>query len=159
VIAAAGRHDQPDGSAASATKMAMTVATLRSMAKTELARKAGQYFVVGGVSALIDWSFFALFLYTVDAHYLVAGTLSFVVATAVNYVLSIRYVFNSGGRSRRTEIALVYLASVVGIILNLAVLGTLIELFALHPMLAKVISTVSAFGWNFCARYFWIFER
>ena len=135
------------------------VATMKSMIGTELVRKAGRYFVVGGISALIDWSFFALFLYAADAHYLVAGTISFVFATAVNYVLSVRYVFNAGRRARHAEIALVYLASVVGILINLAVLGGLIEFLAIHPMLSKVISTVSAFGWNFYARYFWIFER
>ena len=135
------------------------MATMRSVIETELARKAGRYFVVGGASALTDWAFFALFLYAANTHYLVAGTLSFLVATALNYVLSVRYVFKAGGRSRRTEIALVYLASVVGILINLAVLGGLIEFLAIHPMVAKIISTVSAFGWNFCARHFWIFER
>ena len=138
---------------------AATMATVKSVIETEIARKAGRYFIVGGASALTDWSFFALFLYAAGTHYLIAGTLSFMIATALNYVLSVRYVFNAGRRSRHTEIALVYLASVVGIMINLAVLSGLIEYLSIHPLLAKVISTVSAFGWNFCARYFWIFER
>ncbi len=70
-----------------------------------------------------------------------------------------RYVFNAGRRSRHTEIALVYIASVVGLLINLAVLGGLIEFLAVHPMVSKVIGTVSSFGWNFCARYFWIYDR
>ena len=108
---------------------------------------------------MTDWAFFAYFLYAVETHYLVAGTLSFFFATAVNYVLSVRYVFNTGRRSRRAEIALVYLASAVSILINLSVLGGLIEYLEIHPMLSKVFSTVSAFGWNFSVRYFWIFDR
>ena len=94
-----------------------------------------------------------------DAHYLIAGTLSFIFATAFNFVLSVRYVFNAGRRSRHTEIFLVYVASAIGLLINLAVLGGLVELLAIHPMASKIIGTVSAFGWNFCARYFWIFDR
>ena len=68
---------------------------LKRVIETELVRKAAQYFIVGGISALIDWVFFALFFYVVDAHYLIAGTLSFIFATAFNFVLSVRYVFDS----------------------------------------------------------------
>ena len=133
--------------------------TVRPIMDADLVRKAGRYFVVGGVSALADWAFFALFLYAADVHYLAAGLLSFVFATALNYALSVRYVFDAGRRSRRAQIALTYAVSVVGVLINLAVLGGLVEYLALHPMVSKLGGTASAFGWNFCARYFWIFER
>ncbi len=125
----------------------------------DLVRKFTRYFVVGGVCALIDWTVFAAILYGAEAHYLVAGTLSFVVATGINYFLSVRYVFERGKRSRRSAITLVYVASTIGIMVNLAVLGGLIEIFSLHAMLAKIAGTGVAFGWNFGSRYYWIFNR
>ena len=133
--------------------------TLKSLLETDFVRKFWLYFAVGGTCAAMDWALFALFLYGADLYYLLSATISFVIATGVNYVLSVRYVFEIGRRSRRELIVLVYIASGVGILINLAVLSGLIEVVGLHPMLAKVVGTGSAFGWNFASRYFWIFER
>ena len=91
----------------------------RGLLETNLVRKFAQYFVVGGISALVDWALFALFLYVFEFHYLLSATISFVFATAVNYVLSIRYVFKNRQRSAHAEVALVYIASAVGILINL----------------------------------------
>ncbi len=134
-------------------------AALRALNRTDFGNKFIRYFVVGGICALTDWVVFPIFLYGADFHYLVAGTISFVVATGLNYVLSVRYVFEAGRRARHTELLLVYAASTVGILINLAALGALIELAGIHPMIAKILGTGSAFAWNFCARYYWIFNR
>lgn len=122
-------------------------------------RKFLRYLVVGGLAALLDWALFPLFLYGLGLHYLVAATLSFVLATAFNYLLSIRWVFLNSRFSRRQEILLVYGVSAVGIVINLTVLWGMIELVALHPMIAKIAGTATAFGWNFMARYLWVFAR
>ena len=125
----------------------------------DFVHKFALYFIVGGVSALIDWALFAFILYGVGWHYLIAGTLSFVAATGINYFLSVHYVFERGKRSRRSAVMLVYVASTIGILVNLSVLGGMIEFLGLHPMLAKIGGTGAALGWNFSARYYWIFGR
>lgn len=125
---------------------------------SDLSAKFAGYFLVGGVSAIADFALFSLFLYGAQMHYLAAGTLSFILATALNYVLSVRYVFQSGGRPRHQEVLLVYLVSAVGIAINLGVLALAIEVMELHPLIGKVAGTGSAFGWNFSSRYFWIFR-
>ena len=125
----------------------------------DLIRKFARYFVVGGTCALIDWSVFAVIFYGFEVHYLIAGTISFVISTGLNYFLSVIYVFGSGKRSRRSTITLVYIASAIGIIINLPVLSGLIEFTGLHAMLAKIAGTGTTFGWNFCARYYWIFDK
>jgi len=125
--------------------------------EADFVRKFWLYFAVGGICSLMDWGLFALLLYGADLHYLISGTISFVIATGVNYVLSVKYVFEMGRRSRGEQIALVYFASGVGILINLVVLGGLIEFVGLHPLVAKLVGTASAFGWNFTSRYFWIF--
>ena len=124
----------------------------------DLPSKFGRYFIVGGVCTAADFALFSLFLYAAGLHYLIAAVLSFIVANALNYVLSVRYVFDSGGRPRHHEIMMVYVASGVGITINLAVLALAVELAAVHPLIGKVAGTGAAFGWNFGARYFWIFR-
>ena len=122
-------------------------------------KAARKYFLVGGVSAIIEWTFFAIFLYWLDQHYLVSGTFSFLIATAANYFLSVRFVFGTGRRSRNQRIFLLYLVSAIGIVLNLGVLAVGIDLLGMHEMAAKIVATGAVFGWNFAARYFFVFQK
>jgi len=67
-----------------------------------------RYFIVGGVAATVDIGFFFLVAKLARVNYLVVAPLGFVLATWVNYQLSIRHVFQSGVRfSRKREICLV----------------------------------------------------
>jgi putative flippase GtrA len=131
----------------------------REFLKTDVAQAAQKYIVVGGISALIDWGFFALFLYVFELHYLMAGTVSFILATGANYFLSVRFVFGSGRRKRAERIILLYVVSLVGIGFNLGMLTVGIDIIHTHEMVSKVMATGMALGWNFAARYYFVFKN
>ncbi len=132
---------------------------LRKLLQSDVGRAAQKYFVVGGFCALIDWGFFALFLYVFGLHYLLAGVISFILATGANYVLSVRFVFGAGQRKRAERIALVYIVSLGGIAFNLGMLTIGIDILHTHEMVSKILATGMAFGWNFLARYYFVFKR
>jgi putative flippase GtrA len=122
--------------------------------------KAGRrYFLVGGVSAMIEWSIFALCLFGFDQHYLVSGTISFLFATAANYFMSVRFVFGTGRRPRSQRIFLLYIVSAIGIAFNLGVLAIGIDVVGMHEMASKAVATGAVFGWNFAARYSFVFRK
>jgi putative flippase GtrA len=134
-------------------------ATLREAWRSDVMKAAQKYLMVGGVSALLEWSIFALFLYGLEQHYLVSGAFSFLLATAANYFLSVRFVFGTGRRTRNQRIFLLYLVSAVGILFNLGVLAIGIDLIGMHEMAAKILATGAVFGWNFAARYYFVFQK
>jgi putative flippase GtrA len=118
-----------------------------------------KYFFVGGASAVIDFILFSIFIYTLNIAWPIAGGISFIFATATNYFLSIRFVFNQGARFKQSiELSLVYLVSGVGLILNLSFLYVLIEISGGHPLIAKIMATGVVFFWNFFIRQFFIFK-
>ena len=124
-----------------------------------LARMA-QYFVVGGVSAVVDIAFFFVFAKLLGFNYLAVATIGFLVATLFNYALSIKFVFTSGVRfGKRKEIALVYLVSAAGLAVNLLVLYLAVSVAGLELMLSKVIATGTVFLWNFLTRNYFIFRQ
>ena len=131
----------------------------RELLKSDVAQAAQKYMVVGGISALIDWGFFALFLYVFGLHYLIAGTISFVLATGANYFLSVKFVFGAGRRKRAERIILLYVVSLVGIGFNLGMLTVGIDILHTHEMVSKVLATGMALGWNFAARYYFVFRN
>ena len=117
-----------------------------------------RYFVVGGVAATVDIGFFFLFAKLAGFNYLVVAPLGFVLATWVNYQLSIRHVFRSGARfSRGREILLVYAVSAIGLLINQAVLYVLVDRVGAELMLAKFTATVTVFFWNYAMRNNYVF--
>ena len=139
-------------------KRTMTI-DIRTFLNSDFGRAAQRYLVVGGLSALVDWGIFALMLFGFELHYILAGTISFVLATGLNYYLSVRFVFGSGRRRRSERIVLLYLVSVVGVIFNLGLLSVGIDVLDLHPMLSKILATGLVLVWNFAARYFFVFSK
>lgn len=118
-----------------------------------------RYFVVGGIAAAVDFFVFGVLLYGLSLVWFWAAFVSFFLATAVNYVLSTRHVFESGVRFRKNyEISLVFLVSAIGLGFNQMALYVGIELIGIHPLVAKVGATAMVFFWNFFSRSLFIFK-
>ena len=119
-----------------------------------------KYFLVGGTAAVIDIIIFFLFAKLLGYNYLWVGAAGFTVATLVNYLLSIRYVFESRVRfDRHHELLFVYLVSAIGLTINQVVLYVCVDLIYVEKMLSKLIATGSVFFWNYNARKHFVFKK
>ena len=117
------------------------------------------YFAVGGAAASVDIAGFMLLTRIFHIAWFWAALMSFVVAATVNYVLSIRFAFESGVRFRRHyEFMLVLLVSAIGLLFNELVLWALIGAAGLADLPAKVCATGMVFLWNYNARQNFIFR-
>jgi putative flippase GtrA len=121
--------------------------------------KIVRYFFVGGAAAAVDIGIFTVAVKGLQFDWFFVALFSFVLATAVNYVLSTRYVFESGVRfKKQAEISLVFLVSGIGLVINQSVLWLLIEVANLEEVLSKVMATGAVFAWNYTARSRYIFK-
>jgi putative flippase GtrA len=122
------------------------------------AKRAARYLLVGAAAACVDVSLFLLLAQAAGVPYLRAAATSFVIATLVNYFLSVRFVFVSGVRFRRRwEVALVFAVSGVGLAVNQLVLAFGVENLALPLLAAKLCATGVVFFWNYGARRLLVF--
>jgi putative flippase GtrA len=118
-----------------------------------------RYFVVGGTAALVDWILFYVLAVQLSINFLVAGGISFTIATIVNYFLSVAHVFESGARfQRRHEILAVFVVSGIGLAINQAILFVLVQWISLHLMASKITATGVVFLWNYFARSRYVFR-
>jgi putative flippase GtrA len=118
-----------------------------------------KYFFVGGLSALADFIIFAAFYYIIK-NWFISGLISFCIATFLNYYLSIKFVFESGKRLRKSqEVFLVYLISFIGFTINQSILFLMIEKFNLNVYLSKIATTSIIFIWNFNGRKYFVFLK
>lgn len=118
-----------------------------------------KYILVGGTAAAVDISIFIVFGYYLGFNYLIVGGIGFIIATAVNYVLCIRFVFESKSRfNKKEEIGAIYLVSGTGLVFHEAILALSVEKFLLPLVAAKLVATGSAFFWNYLSRKYFVFK-
>ena len=121
-------------------------------------KRLARYFLVGGAAACVDIGLFLVGTSVLDLPYLRVNAFGFVVATLVNYFLSVRFVFVSGARFRRRwEVVLVFIVSAIGLGLNQLILAGGVEIAHLIPIVAKLIATGAVFSWNYLARRLIVF--
>ena len=121
--------------------------------------KLFKYFITGGIAGLVDLGLFTLLAKILDFHYLIAGTASFIVATLVNYIISITIVFESGARFKKHhEVMLIYFVSAVGLLINLFFLFVFIDLFNIEKVISKILASCMGFFWNYYSRKHFVFR-
>ncbi|XPV68176.1 MAG: GtrA family protein [Halarcobacter sp.] len=119
-----------------------------------------KYFFVGGTAAVVDVGLFFIFAKFLSYNYLVVGFFTFIIATFVNYYLSIKFVFESGKKFKKHhEIFLIYIVSATSLVLNLFLLYCFHDLLKIDVGVSKIIVTGLLFFYNYSVRKFLIFQR
>ena len=118
------------------------------------------YFFVGGVAALTDLMIFFVMTELMGFNYILVSLLGFLIATLVNYKLSILVVFESEVRFKRSiEILFVYTVSSVGLAVHIITLYIFIDLLTIDKMISKVSAIFVAFIFNYLLRKHYVFRR
>jgi len=117
-----------------------------------------KYFFVGGFAAIIDIGLFSLFASYLGLPWIPVSIFTFILATLVNYFLSIQIVFKSGVRHQKhVELIGVFIVSTLALLVNQAVLYVGIEILGLQLIISKIIATGTVFFWNYFGRSKFIF--
>jgi putative flippase GtrA len=118
-----------------------------------------KYFIVGGIAALINIIIFFIFAKVLRFNYFAIGALAFIVATFINYILSIKYIFKSGIRfDKQKELFWIYIVSIIGLIENEVILYLFINLLHAEIMISQIIAIGIVFIWNYIARNNFVFK-
>ncbi len=123
------------------------------------------YFCVGGTAALVEWGTFYLFSNVFGIFYQLATVLSFIFSTTVNWILGRMFTFKGSeykGHEAK-EMMLVFLVSLIGLGINMALMWLFVSVFGLSSGLQKLASKIMATGivffWNFLSRKLLIYKN
>lgn len=109
--------------------------------------------VVGVIAFVIDYGLMVLLTELFNVNYLISATISFTVSVIFNYVASMRYVFaHKEGLSRRREFIIFVVLSVIGLLINDALMWVGVDLFGISYLLVKIFATAVVMVWNFVTR-------
>lgn len=119
-----------------------------------------RYFLVGGISFIVDITFLYLLTETGKVNYLISAVISFLLGLVCNYVLSIRWVFSERVLENKwAEFSLFSLIGIVGVLLNEAFIWILTEKLKIYYLYSKMITAAIVFFWNFFARKVGLFSK
>jgi putative flippase GtrA len=119
-----------------------------------------RYLAASALALAIDFGLYSGLIRLAGVDYLVAAPIGFAAGLATVYAVSIRWVFRHRRlQSVRDEFAVFALIGLAGMALNQGVIWAGVELLALSPELAKVLSAGTVFGFNFGLRKLLLFTR
>jgi len=113
-----------------------------------------RYFVSGGVAFVVDTGLLTLLTELFGEELLLLWTgISFAVGLLVTYLFSILWVFDNRSLKNRTAELIIFVTiGAVGLAFTELLMHLLAENAGLHYLLAKCITTVVVFVWNFAAK-------
>ena len=115
---------------------------------------------VGGAATLVEWVFFWLFESLLHVQYLVATVLAIVISTFSNWLFGRLWTFKDSKKGNvLAEIGKIYVASIVGLLLNLLIMWALVDGAGLIEMLSKIIATGIVFVYNYLVRIWVIYRK
>ena len=119
----------------------------------QLIAQFAKFGVVGVIAFVIDYGLMVLLTELFNVNYLISATISFTVSVIFNYVASMRYVFtHKEGLSRRRELIIFVVLSVIGLLINDALMWVGVDLFSISYLLVKIFATAVVMVWNFVTR-------
>lgn len=112
-----------------------------------------RYLLVGGVATLGDYGTLVLSVSGLQVHYLLGNAAGFTVGLAINYALSIGWVFPWRVlKSPIAEFALFAGIGIVGLGLSELIMFAGVDLLGWHYTLAKIAAVAGTLLWNFTVR-------
>ncbi len=112
-----------------------------------------RYGFVVAIAGPIDLGGYILLKSHFHLYVVLAATISFTVSMAVNYILSILWVFNKDtGRQKHVDIVLFFIIGFVGLGITDLVIWILAEVMSVNYIAAKLAAFCIVFFWSFGAR-------
>lgn len=108
--------------------------------------------IVGIIATFVDVGVLVALKELLHVDVLVSSAISFCVSVAVNYILSMTFVFKSKNQDKIREIIVFVLLSVGGLCLNQLILWIGIKLTSVYYLIAKLFALVIVPVYNFITR-------
>jgi len=118
-----------------------------------------KFIIAGGTGAIIEIALFILLSEYFSIHYLMANLLAISTAILVNYIISQKWVFESGRYTKEVEIIAFIVISGIIIILNQMLMWGLVDGMEMNERISKVLSIAIVAVINFFAKKFLVFKN
>ena len=117
------------------------------------------FFIIGIISFLFSILFLWLFYRVLELNLIFSNIVSFTLVSAINYLLSIRFVFLRGRFTLLKEIFLFYIIAIMSLVMDSLFLLYLVEKAGMWYILAKFITVFTVSFVTFGLKKFLVFKN
>ena len=117
-----------------------------------------RYFVMAVIIVGIELITFQI-VYRITGNYYWATIISFVTGVVLNWITGRLFVFGASHHHPTREFAMVLIASVVGLGIQIFVVFLSVQLLGLYPLIGKMLSIVFSFFWNYWFRAAIVYKK
>ena len=117
------------------------------------------YLIVGVIATVSEWGVFYLTDDIFNIYYMFATIIAYILSTFVNWIAGRLIVFKNTDKSIFFELFCVYMASIIGLLLNLLIMWFAVVFFGIQEMISKIIATCLVFIWNYLIRKLFIYKK
>ena len=107
---------------------------------------------VGVIAAIIDWGILIILREVFFVDVIIASAISFIISVIVNYILSMRFVFESKNDNKIKEFIVFALLSTGGLFINQFIMWFGVEKLTIYYLLVKFFATFFVLIYNFITR-------
>ena len=126
---------------------------MRAALTQENTKQFGKFAIVGLTSLAVDYALLMFLVEACEADLFFSTTVSFILSVIINYVLSMKYVFDHReGMSRKREFTIFAILSAVGLGLNDLYMFVGVTMLNIGYQAMKLISTFLVTWYNFFSR-------
>ena len=119
----------------------------------KLLKQIIRFGIVGVIAFVVDYTLLLLLTEQFGLHYLLSSALSFLASVAVNYILSVRFVFETNTtQSKAKQFTLFTLMSAGGLGINQLMMWLLSDIAHIPYQLSKLVATAVVMVYNFVTR-------
>lgn len=112
-----------------------------------------KYFFVGLIAAIVNIGMLYILTDIVGIYYIFSNVLSFILGILINYILSVKFVFdNSNIKNKKIELLVYFIIGLLGLLLDTLIIYLLVAKLNIYHMFSKFISTIIVFFWNYGIR-------
>ena len=108
--------------------------------------------IVGVIATVVDFAILIVLKELLNVDVLIASAISFCVSVAVNYLLSMAFVFKSKNQNKAKEFIVFVLLSIGGLGLNELILWIGVKLVSVYYLIVKLFALVIVPIYNFITR-------
>lgn len=119
-----------------------------------------RYTFVGGFAFMVDFGTLYILTDYLKIYYLISAGIAFILGLIVNYLLSIKWVFNVRVvENHMLEFLIFSLIGLVGLGLTEFFLWLFTDILLIYYLVSKAITAFMVYFWNFTARKIFLFNK
>ncbi|MBR5369882.1 MAG: GtrA family protein [Bacilli bacterium] len=111
-----------------------------------------KFIIVGGIATIIDYIIFFILHELLKLGTLPSNIISFSISVIYNYIASVKWVFDVKKDDPKKQFIIFIVLSIIGLLLNTAIVYVTVDIFKWYSMLCKIIATGIVMVFNFITR-------